>query len=451
MFEELSKGELTLYSILIFLFLENLVNLYLMRRQIFVYETSKEIPEELRDVMKKETFEKARLYGLDKANFEVFKLLVCDVGIATIELYTGFVAQVWARALEVSARVGLNPANEIHVSIVFLVMINIIGIFKDMPFKIYGTFVLEEKHGFNKQTPGFFIKDQIKSFLVGQVLSIPIVAAIVYIVQIGGDYFFIWLWAFVGVVSLILITVYPVYIAPLFDKFRPLEDGELKTSIEKLAESLHFPLGKLFVVEGSKRSAHSNAYFTGLFGAKRIVLFDTLLLNKGLADDSTLADDEKGKGCENKEVLAVLAHELGHWKLGHVRKNIIIMQVQMFLIFIAFSQLFKYSPLYQAVGFPENVQPILIGFLVIVMYVLAPYNTLISFGMTILSRRFEYQADDFANGLGYSKDLGKALVKLHIDNLGFPIYDWMYSAWNHSHPTLLQRLERLKATQKKDR
>ncbi|KAL1378416.1 hypothetical protein pipiens_015602, partial [Culex pipiens pipiens] len=451
MLEGLQASELTLYSILIFLFLENLVNLYLTRRQIFVYETSKDIPAELRDVMKKETFEKARLYGLDKANYEVFKLLVCDIAISSIELYTGFVAMVWMRAMEVTARVGLDNGSEIQVSIVFLLLINVIGTFKDMPFKIYSTFVLEEKHGFNKQTPAFFIKDQIKSFLVGQMLSIPIVAAIVYIVQIGGNYFFIWLWAFVGVVSLVLMMVYPVYIAPLFDKFRALEDGELKSSIEQLAASLKFPLGKLFVVEGSKRSAHSNAYFTGLFGAKRIVLFDTLLLNKGLPDDSTLTDDEKGKGCENKEVLAVLAHELGHWKLGHIRKNIIIMQVQMFLIFMAFSQLFKYSPLYQAVGFPPNVQPILIGFLVIVMYVLAPYNTVISFAMTILSRRFEYQADEFANGLGYSKELGKALVKLHIDNLGFPIYDWMYSAWNHSHPTLLQRLERLKSLQKKEK
>ncbi|XP_058822873.1 CAAX prenyl protease 1 homolog [Topomyia yanbarensis] len=451
MLDGLPTSQITLYSILIFLFLENVINLYLTRRQIYVYQNSKDVPAELQGVMKKETFEKARVYGLDKANFEVFKLLVCDIAIVSIELYSGFIAMVWARAIELTAKLGMNVDNEIQVSIMFLILINIIGTFKDMPFKIYSTFVLEEKHGFNKQTPGFFVKDQIKSFLVGQVLTVPIVSAIVYIVQIGGDYFFIWLWVFMGIVSLILITVYPVYIAPLFDKFRPLEDGKLKSSIENLAASVKFPLGKLFVVEGSKRSAHSNAYFTGLFGAKRIVLFDTLLINKGLPDDAPLTDDEKGKGCEDQEVLAVLAHELGHWKLGHIRKNIIIMQIQMFLMFIAFSQLFKYSPLYQAVGFPENVQPILIGFLVIAMYILAPYNTLISFGMTILSRRFEYQADEFAYGLGYSEDLGKALVKLNIDNLGFPIYDWMYSSWNHSHPTLLQRLERLKTLQKKER
>ena len=172
-------------------------------------------------------------------------------------------------------------------------------------------------------------------------------------------------------------------------------------------------------------------------------MFDTLLVNKGLKDASTLTEEEKGKGCSNAEVLAVLGHELGHWKLGHVTKNIIIMQVQLFLIFIVFSYLFTLSPLYEAVGFHDGTKPILVGFLVIVMYVLAPYNFVISYVMTILSRKFEYEADKFALDLGYSKDLGNALIKLHIDNLGFPIYDEWYSAWNHSHPTLLQRLDRL--------
>jgi STE24 endopeptidase len=150
-----------------------------------------------------------------------------------------------------------------------------------------------------------------------------------------------------------------------------------------------------------------------------------------------------GKGCEDEEVLAVLAHELGHWKLGHITKNIIIMQVQMFLIFIVFSMLFKYQPLYAALGFTDGSKPILIGLMVIMMYILAPYHAILSFVMAILSRKFEYQADEFAKSLGFQKELGKALIKLQIDNLGFPCYDWLYSAFNHSHPTLLQRLHKL--------
>uniref|UniRef100_A0A336MK27 CAAX prenyl protease n=1 Tax=Culicoides sonorensis TaxID=179676 RepID=A0A336MK27_CULSO len=444
------NSTITLYSIILFLLFENLVELYLTLRQIRVFKTSREVPLRLKTVMTQETFEKARVYGLDKANFSVFKSIVCDVVISTFELCIGFVAILWYESIKITNSVGMNGKNEIVVSIVFLLLTNTIGVFKEMPFKIYSVFVLEAKHGFNKQTPGFFIKDQIKAFLVSNLISIPIVSAIVYIVKIGGPYFFIYLWGFVGVVSLLLITIYPVYIAPLFDKFRPLEDGPLRKSIEDLAAKLKFPLGQLFVVEGSKRSAHSNAYFTGLFGVKRIVLFDTLLMNKGLKDDSTLTEEEKGKGCSDAEVLAVLGHELGHWKLGHVTKNIIIMQVQLFLIFVVFSYLFTLSPLYEAVGFHDGTMPILVGFLVIVMYVLAPYNFVISIAMTILSRRFEYQADEFAQKLGYAEDLGNSLIKLHIDNLGFPVYDEWYSAWNHSHPTLLQRLERLKVEDKKE-
>lgn len=301
------------------------------------------------------------MYGIDKAEFEIFKSILCDIIIVSIELYCGFVAYLWNESIVYTGKFHLNPSNEIHVSCVFLLLVNIIGIFKDLPFGIYSTFVLEEKHGFNKQTASFFVKDQVKAFAVGQAISIPIVACIVWIVQIGGEYFFVWLWAFVGVVSMLLITLYPVYIAPLFDKFRPLEEGKLRSSIEELAESLKFPLGQLFVVEGSKRSHHSNAYFTGLWGVKRIVLFDTLLLNKGQADDSQLADDEKGKGCTDEEILAVLAHELGHWKLGHMTRNIIIMQVQMFLIFMMFSYLFKFDALYEAVGFTNGKQPIIVS------------------------------------------------------------------------------------------
>lgn len=353
------------------------------------------------------------------------------------------------RATVITGLLHLNPENEIHVSCVFIVLMNLIGTLKDLPFKIYSTFTIEERHGFNKQTAVFFIIDQIKIFVVGQLITVPIIVIIVYIVQIGGDFFFVWLWLFVCCVAVLLITIYPVYIAPLFDKFRPLEDGPLRTSIEALAARLEFPLGQLFVVEGSKRSAHSNAYFTGLWGAKRIVLFDTLLLNKGLPVDSDeLNEGEQGVGCENEEVLAVLAHELGHWKLGHVKKNFIIMQVQLFFIFVLFSYVFKYGPLYEAIGFPSDMRPIIIGLMVVTMFVLAPFNTLLSFGMTVLSRRFEYQADEFAKKLGFAEQLKKALVKLHIDNLGFPVYDWMYTAWNHSHPTILERINAL--SDKKD-
>lgn len=303
-----------------------------------VYKKAKEVPVELKDVMKIETFEKARVYGLDKEQFAIFKAIITDVIIVSLEFYFGLLGLVWHKSQVLTQRCNLDPKNEIHVSCIFLIVLNVINIFKDMPFKIYSTFVLEERHGFNKQTALFFVKDQIKGFLVGQVISIPICCAVIFIVQRGGDYFFVWLWAFTGLVSLVLMTIYPVFIAPLFDKYSPLEEGKLRTSIEELAAKLKFPLAQLYVVEGSKRSAHSNAYFYGLWGSKRIVLFDTLLKNKGKAkkeDDKEEKPDEaennktdtekkeenekaeeNATGCEDSEVLAVLAHELGHWKLG---------------------------------------------------------------------------------------------------------------------------------------
>ncbi|CAL1273872.1 unnamed protein product [Larinioides sclopetarius] len=221
-------------------------------------------------------------------------------------------------------------------------------------------------------------------------------------------------------------TVYADFIAPLFDKFTPLPEGTLRTRIEELAKSISFPLKKLYVVEGSKRSSHSNAYFYGFYKNKRIVLFDTLIKT----------------GCNNDEILAVLAHELGHWKLNHVLKNLIIAQVNLFLCFAVFALLFKNSSLYAAFGFHDQ-QPVIVGLVVIFQYVFSPYNEVLSFLMTALSRRFEFQADAFAKVLNKAADLRSALIKLNRDNLGFPVYDWLYSTWHHSHPPLLERIHAL--------
>ncbi|GBN85530.1 CAAX prenyl protease 1 [Araneus ventricosus] len=247
----------------------------------------------------------------------------------------------------------------------------------------------------------------------------------------------------------VLSTVYADFIAPLFDKFTPLPEGTLRARIEELAQSINFPLKKLYVVEGSKRSAHSNAYFYGFFKNKRIVLFDTLMedytpLNKE-EDKSEENKDEKPKqktGCNNDEILAVLAHELGHWKLNHVLKNLTIAQVNLFLCFAVFALLYKNSTLYAAFGFHDQ-QPVIVGLVVIFQYVFSPYNEVLSFLMTALSRRFEFQADAFAKVLNKAADLRGALIKLNRDNLGFPVYDWLYSTWHHSHPPLLERIHAL--------
>jgi len=465
-----SNPEWILYGVLIFAWLEFAWEAYLGIRQRRIYKEHTKPPPELKDITDEETFEKARVYALDKSKFGSIQGLFSQ-GFNTLIIWAFAYKYMWDLAFNINRNTGfIDHDSEIYRSMTFMVVSNVLSTIIYLPFTVYSTFVLEEKHGFNKQTPLFFVKDQIKKFFVMQAIMLPLVAAIIKIVHWGGDYFFVYLWLFVVTFSLFMLIVYPEFIAPLFDKYIPLPEGELKTQIEELAASIQFPLYKLFVVEGSKRSSHSNAYFYGFFNFKRIVLFDTLLSDEerlkvkaavqadkkgeGEADDEVKEQEEeedtlKGKGCTNEEILAVLGHELGHWKLNHVLKNIVISQVHMFLMFALFGYLYKLQMLYTAFGFVSE-QPVVIGFMIILQFITAPYNAVLDFAMTCLSRRFEFQADDFAFQLFKRTDkLRSALIKLNNDNLGYPIYDWLYSAWNHSHPPIIERLSVLKAKDEK--
>jgi STE24 endopeptidase len=199
---------------------------------------------------------------------------------------------------------------EISHSIVFVLSFIIIQQVLSLPTSIYHTFVLEEKFGFNKQTPKLFVMDMLKSQMLAFVLAPPILAGFLAIVQKTGNKFFYYLWLFGAGLQVFMITIYPITILPLFNKLSPLEPGDLKTGVEGLAKRLSFPLSELHVIDGSKRSAHSNAYFFGMPWKKHIVIYDTLI--------------EKS---ETQEVVAVLAHELGHWSLGHTTRLFGISQV----------------------------------------------------------------------------------------------------------------------------
>lgn len=404
--------------------------------QLKIYKTNNTIPEDLKDMLNEESFKKARVYGIDKSQFKIVKELYSIV-LTTIILYNRWIYSAWHKSEEIAAIFNISPDREILLSCVFMTFVTLFNFVVNMPFSIYGTFVLEEKHGFNKQTVGFFIKDQMKSLLLSLVITLPIISVAIYIIMLGGNMFVVWLWLFTTVATLILLTLYPSVIAPLFDKFVPLPDGTLRKGIENLASRLSFPLSQIFIVEGSRRSAHSNAYFSGLFGAKRIVLFDTLLEKY---------DEEKKKttGCTESEILGVLAHELGHWSCSHIYKSIALTEVNLLLLFTAFGFLFKYSMLYTSLGFPPGQEPIILGLIVVLQMILAPYNSILSFFATALSRKFEFEADNFAVSLNYPNELRSALIKLGKDNLDYPIYDKLYSAWYHSHPTLLHRIENIR-------
>merc|ERR1719458_2057842 len=367
-------------GVLGFMWAEFLWEAYIGRRQRAVYRENTSAPPELEGILDQETFTKARLYALEKSQFGSVQGIFSQL-LSSVLLWVLGYRLFWGWALDSLEALGQDAADsEILTSLLFTLYLSI-------PSTIYSTFVVEENHGFNKQTPGFFAVDQVKKFLVGQAIQAPILAGVIKIVYWGGDYFFVYLWGFVVLITLFLMTIYPDLIAPLFDKYTPMPEGELKGQIESLAASISFPLYKLYVVEGSKRSSHSNAYFYGFFKFKRIVLFDTLLEEsermKLKTDEEKekeakekaekeekegKAEEKKATGCNNQEIVAVLGHELGHWKMNHVLKNILIAQVQIFSLFALFGYLSKSSPLYQAFGFTDS-QPALIGLMIVMQYI----------------------------------------------------------------------------------
>lgn len=327
-------------------------------------------------------------------------------------------------------------------TLVFVFGFNIISTILSLPISYYSTFVLEEKFGFNKQTLKLWLTDMLKGQMLGIVLGTPIISAVLKIVQKTGDSFFYYLWLFGVFVQVFAITIYPIAILPLFNKLSPLQPGVLKTGVENLARKLEFPLQELYVIDGSKRSAHSNAYFFGLPWKKHIVIYDTLI--------------EKS---EPDEVVAVLGHELGHWSLSHTTKLFGIAQSHMFYIFALFSVFINNQSLYQSFGF-FNERPIMVGFLLF-SDALAPMDAVVQLLMNILSRKFEFEAgmcsipffcrpksiltrpDAFAQKLGYSEELAKSLLKLQIQNLSTMDADWMYASYHYSHPILSERLQAL--------
>ncbi|KAA8520674.1 hypothetical protein F0562_015054 [Nyssa sinensis] len=388
------------------------------------------LPKTLEGVISQEKFEKSRAYSLDKSHFHFvheFVTILMDSAI----LFFGVLPWFWKKSGEFLVFFGLNSENEILHTLAFLAGVMFWSQITDLPFSLYSTFVIEARHGFNKQTIWLFFRDMIKGIILAILIGPPIVGAIIVIVQKGGPYLAIYLWAFMLVLSLVMMTVYPILIAPLFNKFTPLPDGELRVKIENLASSLKFPLKKLFVVDGSTRSSHSNAYMYGFFKNKRIVLYDTLI-----------------QQCKNvEEVVAVIAHELGHWNLNHTMYSFIAVQILTFLQFGGYTLVRNSKDLFQSFGF--DTQPVLIG-LIIFQHTVIPLQHLVSFGLNLVSRSFEFQADAFAKKLGYAAPLRAGLVKLQEENLSAMNTDPWYSAYHYSHPPLVERLAALDEPDKKE-
>ena len=370
---------------------------YLSYRQYQVLQR-KQIPAQLKHEIDQSTFDKSQAYGRSKYFFGLVSGAwnqAKNLAIIQYNVYPALWATTGAWLLRY-APAGFK--GEITHSLVFAFTYSFAETLLGLPFSYYYHFVLEESYGFNKQTASLFLTDLLKGQALSLAFGIPLGAAFLKIVQKTGDAFFLYLWLFALGVQLSAITLYPLLIIPLFNKLTPLEPGPLKEKVEALAQKLRFPLAELQVIDGSKRSAHSNAYFTGLPWKKTIVLYDTLIAKS-----------------EEKEVEAILAHELGHWKMGHTSQLLAISASQLFVVFGLFSVFINNRSLYEAFGF-YGEKPIIIGF-ILFNEVLSPTDALVKLGMNVWTRRMEFQADKFSFDLGYKRELASSLIKLQVQNL----------------------------------
>jgi STE24 endopeptidase len=309
----------------------------------------KHVPLTLKGIVDQSTFEKSNRYNIDKWSYK-FMADLYTLAQTLVLIHYDILPLWWAKAGEVVAYFGYS--GEILQSVCFLFSQVVATSILNMPLNLYSTFVIEARHGFNKTTLATFITDILKAWLLTLVLGMPFLAGCLAIVQwTGTENFTNYLFLFFSSFQIFMLMIYPTFIAPLFNKFTKLENGSLKTKIDSLASKFSFPLTQIYVVDGSKRSAHSNAYFFGLFNNKRIVLYDTLL--------------EK---TSEEEIVAVLgmdylmiAHELGHWYHSHMVSNIIIAFSHFYVLFSLFQLCINVPTLYTAFGF--NTRPVLIGFL----------------------------------------------------------------------------------------
>ncbi len=392
------------------------------------------LPEELKEIPASEVFDEEKLKNItDYENAKYFYWIpssVCSFALTLILVVSGFYPWLF----NVVCRITGTPqgfSGTFFCFLLFLIFSSVPSSVLSVPFDLLKEFKLEKKFGFSKMTFRLWLLDEIKGFLLSILISSVIVAAMTFVLVVFPKNWWILLTCLLFAVTLIMQVLYPLVIAPIFNKFTPLEDGELKTKITSLMENLGFKASGIFVMDASKRSGHSNAYFGGLGKSKRIVLYDTLI-----------------NQLETDELVAVLGHELGHYKLHHIiRRFLVLVPVEFILMFIL-NFCAQRTSLYTGFGFAvsaENVQSMQFIGLVLASFVWSSLSELISPISNASSRRDEYQADAFSARLTKNSDaLISGLIKLNSENLSELLPPKIYVAWNYSHPTLLERIEALK-------
>ena len=379
-----------------------------------------ELPEEFADVYDREKYRKSQAYTRERTRFG---LLTSSFGLLVTLVF--WFAGGFNYLDEIVRSWSLGPiwTGLLYIGILILARSAI-----SLPFSIYSTFAIEERYGFNKTTPKTFILDLIKGTALGIVIGGAVLAGVLYFFEYSGPYAWLYCWIAVTLFSLVMQFIAPTWIMPLFNKFTPLEEGDLRSAIMDYARSVKYPLENLFVMDGSKRSSKSNAFFTGFGKHKRIALFDTLIENQTVP-----------------EIVAVLAHEIGHFKKKHILQSMVIGILHTGVMFYLLSIFLSHQGLFEAF-YMENAAatPIYAGLIFFGM-LFSPIEMILSVFMQIFSRKNEFEADRYAaQTTGDPESMVSALKKLSAHNLSNLTPHPFYVFLNYSHPPVLERIRAIR-------
>lgn len=408
------------YIFLAFLLLGLFTQFFLAQRQIQSARNNAEtVPQGFEQTISLADHQKAASYTVSKLKIACLEAVFSQSLLIALTLL-GFLFVIHKELLQI-----FNPG--VWQQIALILSISFLSSVIDLPFSWYKQFRLEEKFGFNRMTQSLFWMDFIKSSIIGLLIGVPLLWVVLKLMQEAGSFWWLYAWIFLVAFIVLATWIAPVLIMPLFNKFKPLEEGPLKNSIQSLLDRCGFVSKGLFVMDGSKRSAHGNAYFTGIGKNKRIVFFDTLI--------------EK---LSPSEVEAVLAHELGHFKKNHVRKRMIMTFLMSLLGLALLGWLSQQLWFYESLGvFPEidgNNAGLALSLFMLVIPVFTYFITPIG---SLLSRKHEFEADAFAAEKTNAHHLISALIKLYQDNAATLTPDHLYSAFYDSHPPAPIRIEHL--------
>ncbi|KAG4081036.1 hypothetical protein HA402_010207 [Bradysia odoriphaga] len=407
-----------------FLLLDTGLRLWLASRQVrHVAQHRDAVPPEFSPRISLTSHQRAADYTVDRVKLSMLGRTYDAIVLICLTLLGGL--QI------IDLQIGQLTSNDFIRQLLLLMAVALLLGVLGLPFTLWRQFRLEARYGFNRMTPGLFIADLCKGLLVTLALGLPLAAAILWLMGSAGAYWWIWAWALWAAFNLLLLVAYPMFIAPLFNKFTPLDDPALAERIQRLAQRCGFALNGLFVMDGSRRSAHGNAYFTGFGKARRIVFFDTLLAR-----------------LNGNEIEAVLAHELGHFANRHIIKRIAFSFGAALLFFAALGWLAQQPWFYVGLGVLPQLGGRNDAMALILFFLVIPVFTFMLTPLTSwYSRRHEFEADCYAARQSSPEHLVAALVKLYDDNAATLTPDPMHSAFYDSHPPAAVRIQHLMAQQ----